>query len=66
LVKPISWVTTIVARYWQEPDKASAGSYENVYANMPPFGMGKAGVLQPASSARQSASGRLGGEHNAL
>src|SRR5664279_3408654 len=48
---------------WHETYKASPGSYENVYANMPPFGMGRAGVLQPATGGRQSASGRLSGEH---
>jgi Domain of unknown function (DUF4188) len=50
---------------WHETYKASPGSYENVYVNMPPFGLGKAGVLQPATGARQSASGRLSGGHNA-
>jgi hypothetical protein len=44
---------------WQETYLASAGTYENVYVNMPLFGLGKAGVLRPATGGRQSASGRL-------
>ena len=45
---------------WHETYKVSAGNYESVYVNMPRFGLGRAGVLQPASGGRQSASGRLG------
>lgn len=44
---------------WHETYLASPGSYENVYVNMPPFGLGKAGSLYPASGAKQSAAGRL-------
>jgi hypothetical protein len=44
---------------WHETYAASAGTYENVYVNMPAFGLGKAGVLQSASAGRQSAAGRL-------
>jgi GH15 family glucan-1,4-alpha-glucosidase len=50
---------------WHETYKASPGSYESVYVNMPPFGLGKAGALQPATGGKQSASGRLGSERNA-
>ncbi len=50
---------------WHETYKASPGTYENVYVNMPPFGLGKAGVLQPATGGRQSASGRLSGGNHA-
>lgn len=50
---------------WHETYRASPGSYESVYANMPPFGLGKAGVLEPARGGKQSASGRLSGGHNA-
>lgn len=46
---------------WHETYKVSPGLYENVYVNMPPFGLGKAGVLQAAKGGRQSASGRLKG-----
>jgi hypothetical protein len=45
---------------WHETYPVSAGNYESVYVNMPRFGLGRAGVLQPASGGRQSASGRLG------
>lgn len=44
---------------WHETYAASPGTYENVYVNMPAFGLGKAGLLQPASGGRQSAAGRL-------
>jgi hypothetical protein len=44
---------------WHETYAASPGSYENVYVNMPAFGLGKAGTLQPAAGGRQSAAGRL-------
>ena len=44
---------------WHETYAASPGSYENVYVNMPSFGLGKAGVLQSATGAKKSASDRL-------
>ena len=44
---------------WHETYAASPGTYENVYVNMPVFGLGKAGTLRAASGGRQSASGRL-------
>lgn len=44
---------------WHETYAASAGSYENVYVNMPAFGLGRAGTLQAAAGGRQSAAGRL-------
>jgi hypothetical protein len=44
---------------WHETYSASPGSYENVYVNMPPFGLGHAGTLCPAIGGKQSASGRL-------
>lgn len=50
---------------WHETYMASPGSYENVYVNMPAFGLGKAGALQPASGEKKSAAGRLGGGRNA-
>jgi hypothetical protein len=55
---------------WHETYAATAGTYENVYVNMPAFGLGKAGTLQPAIGGRKSAAGRLGfpadpGEFNA-
>lgn len=45
---------------WHETYAVSAGHYENVYVNMPAFGLGKAGTVQPARGTRQSAAGRLG------
>jgi hypothetical protein len=44
---------------WHETYAASPGTYENVYVNMPAFGLGKAGILQPAAGAKQSAAARL-------
>ena len=44
---------------WHETYRAGPGSYENIYANMPPFGLGKAGLLQPATGGKESAAGRL-------
>ncbi len=44
---------------WHETYLARPGSYENVYVNMPPFGLGKAGTLVPARAGLQSAEGRL-------
>ena len=44
---------------WHETYAAKPGSYENIYVNMPPFGLGKAGTLFPASGVRQAAAGRL-------
>lgn len=45
---------------WHETYAVSPGTYENIYANMPPFGLGRVGTLQPASGQRHSAGGRLG------
>lgn len=45
---------------WHETYEARPGSYENVYVNMPAFGLGKAGTLVEAKAGLQSASGRLG------
>ena len=44
---------------WHETYAASLGSYESVYVNMPPFGLGKAGSLREAVGDRQSAADRL-------
>lgn len=45
---------------WHETYAVSEGSYENIYANMPPFGMGLAGTLEPVRGKRETAAGRLG------
>jgi len=44
---------------WHETYVAKPGSYENIYGNMPPFGLGKAGTLVEVKSGMQSASGRI-------
>jgi len=44
---------------WHETYAISKGHYENIYANMPAFGLGKAGILAPVSSKGQSARERL-------
>ena len=49
---------------WHETYSASPGTYESVYVNMPPFGLGKAGVLRPATGGLHSASGRMSAEAN--
>lgn len=50
---------------WHETYLVKAGAYENVYANMPRFGLGKAmsptGGLIPATGNRDAARGRLRG-----
>jgi Domain of unknown function (DUF4188) len=45
---------------WHETYLVRAGEYEAVYANMPAFGLGKAGRVEPINSA-SSARTRLGG-----
>jgi len=44
---------------WHETYKAGPGTYENVYANMPAFGLGKAGALVQAKGDLKAAAGRL-------
>ena len=39
-----------------------AGSYETIYAAMPPFGLGRAGKLVPAVGSMHNASQRIGRE----
>ena len=45
---------------WHETYEARPGSYENIYVNMPAFGLGRAGRLQPAAGALRGAAQRLG------
>lgn len=45
---------------WHETYSASPNSYENIYVNMPAFGLGKAGNLQAVAGNKQSARERLG------
>jgi hypothetical protein len=44
---------------WHETYQVRAGEYETVYSGMPPFGLGKAGKLVPASGHKDSARGRF-------
>ncbi|WP_374654700.1 DUF4188 domain-containing protein [Phenylobacterium sp.] len=44
---------------WHETYVVKAGAYENVYNNMPAFGLGAAGVLKEAQGARQAARQRM-------
>ena len=44
---------------WHETYKVAPGGYENVYVNMPPFGLGRAGNLQEAKGDLKSAGDRL-------
>jgi hypothetical protein len=51
---------------WHETYAVSPGGYENIYVNMPLFGLGKVGTLTPATGALRSAEGRLrAGDHRA-
>jgi hypothetical protein len=49
---------------WHETYAISAGRYESIYVNMPPFGLGKAGELHAAEGRRQSARARLHAHDN--
>lgn len=44
---------------WHETYLIQPGGYETMYVDMPPFGLGRAGTLLPATGRRQSAQGRL-------
>jgi hypothetical protein len=44
---------------WHETYLVSAGRYEAIYSGMPPFGLGRAGTLIPASGHRESARDRI-------
>lgn len=44
---------------WHETYAISNGGYENIYVNMPPFGLGKVGTLTAATGGLQSAEERL-------
>jgi len=44
---------------WHETYAIKPGSYENIYVNMPAFGLGRVGSLTPATGARATAEGRL-------
>ncbi|MEC5215303.1 hypothetical protein RCH09_000233 [Actimicrobium sp. GrIS 1.19] len=44
---------------WHETYRIAAGASENIYVNMPPFGLGRAGTLRPVSAERNSARQRF-------
>ena len=44
---------------WHETYKVAPGNYENIYVNMPPFGLGRAGNLHEAKGELKSAGDRL-------
>jgi len=44
---------------WHETYLVTNGTYENVYGNMPPFGLGKAGKLEPVGKRHETAQQRL-------
>jgi hypothetical protein len=44
---------------WHETYVANPGTYENIYVNMPAFGLGKAGTAYPATGGKQSAAARM-------
>ncbi len=44
---------------WHETYKISKGNYENIYVNMPPFGLGKAGSVNEVSGELEHAENRM-------
>jgi hypothetical protein len=44
---------------WHETYRIAAGASENIYVNMPPFGLGRAGTLRPVTAERNSARQRF-------
>ncbi len=44
---------------WHETYDIKAGQYENIYVNMPPFGMGKAGQLTEITTGKHGATERI-------
>ena len=45
---------------WHETYEVKKGSYENIYANMPPFLLGKVGKLEKVGTSNNSARKRKG------
>ncbi len=44
---------------WHETYLVAAQQYESVYVNMPEFGLGRAGRLEPATGALKTAQERM-------
>ena len=51
---------------WHETYVANPGTYENIYVNMPAFGLGKVGTVYPAIGGKQSAAARMAASKRAL
>ncbi len=54
---------------WHEAFRVRPGDYECLYNNMPPFGLGKATKIVPATGRRETAAGRMairGGETSSV
>jgi hypothetical protein len=51
--------STRAAGIWHETYKVSEGTYENVYVNMPPFGLAKAGKMLTDIEKYDSARARM-------
>ncbi len=49
---------------WHETYVVSPGSYETIYNNMPPFGLGRVGQLRAIGRRADSARARLAGERD--
>ena len=47
---------------WHEMYQISDGAFESIYSNMPPYGLGKAGGLVPATGNREHAADRFANE----
>jgi len=45
---------------WHETYLVKAGAYETVYNNMPPYGLGLAGSIEPATGSLKTARARFG------
>ena len=51
---------------WHETFHIAAGAYESVYSGMPPFGLGRAGRLVPATGHRETARQRMNSAADAI
>jgi hypothetical protein len=46
---------------WHETYRVAPGAYENIYMNMPAYGLGRAGTLAPVGAGRERARERIEG-----
>src|SRR5665213_2514765 len=49
---------------WHETYAVSPGGYENIYVNMPAFGLGRPGELRAVQGKRETAAARLRGDRD--